>query len=191
MTSFVLVPGAGGSAWYWSRVVPLLEAAGHRALAVDLPAADESAGWQQYRDAALAALDADDGDGGPPVVVGHSLGGFTAPLIALARPVSALVLVNAMIPCAGETGGDWWDVTGQPAAAAASARADGRPEGFDPVRDFFHDVPHDVAAETFEVGEPPQSDTPFTQPWPGERWPDVPTRVLAGRDDRVGSSVAR
>ena len=25
MTSFVLVPGAGGSAWYWHRVAPLLE----------------------------------------------------------------------------------------------------------------------------------------------------------------------
>ena len=32
---------------------------------------------------------------------------------------------------------------------------------------------------------PEQSDTPFEQPWPGDRWPDVPTRVLAGRDDRL------
>ena len=37
MASFVLVPGAGGMAWYWHRVVPLIRAAGHQAIAVDLP----------------------------------------------------------------------------------------------------------------------------------------------------------
>jgi hypothetical protein len=42
--SFVLIPGAGGMAWYWSRVVPLLAHAGHEAVAVDLPAEDRSAG---------------------------------------------------------------------------------------------------------------------------------------------------
>jgi len=44
VTSFVLIPGAGGSAWYWHRVVPLLRAAGHEAAAVDLPGDDEGAG---------------------------------------------------------------------------------------------------------------------------------------------------
>ncbi len=34
-------------------------------------------------------------------------------------------------------------------------------------------------------GEPDQSGTPFGRPWPLERWPDVPTRVLQGRDDRL------
>ncbi len=29
MSTFVLIPGAGGAAWYWHRVVPLLRAAGH------------------------------------------------------------------------------------------------------------------------------------------------------------------
>ena len=33
--------------------------------------------------------------------------------------------------------------------------------------------------------EPRQSDTPFAQPWPLRRWPDVPTRVLQGSDDRL------
>ena len=34
MTTFVLVPGAGGQAWYWHRVVERLEAQGHEAVAV-------------------------------------------------------------------------------------------------------------------------------------------------------------
>jgi hypothetical protein len=42
MRSFVLIPGAGGVAWYWHRVIPLLEQAGHEAVAVDLPGDDES-----------------------------------------------------------------------------------------------------------------------------------------------------
>ncbi|MBN1096512.1 alpha/beta hydrolase [Blastococcus sp. TML/C7B] len=29
-----------------------------------------------------------------------------------------------------------------------------------------------------------QTGRPFEDPWPLEHWPDVPTRVLAGRDDR-------
>jgi len=33
----VFLPGAGGLAWYWHRVVALVEEAGHNALAVDLP----------------------------------------------------------------------------------------------------------------------------------------------------------
>ena len=44
MANFVLIPGAGGAAWYWHRIVPLLEAAGHGVIAVDLPGDDEKAG---------------------------------------------------------------------------------------------------------------------------------------------------
>src|SRR5262249_58970606 len=50
---------------------------------------------------------------------------------------------------------------------------------------YFHDVPTKVRDEAFEHGEPAQSWTPMTQPWPLAVWPDVPTRVLVGRDDRL------
>jgi len=36
-----------------------------------------------------------------------------------------------------------------------------------------------------ELGELQQSMTPMEQPWPLAAWPDFPTRVLAGRDDRL------
>ncbi len=36
----------------------------------------------------------------------------------------------------------------------------------------------------FAEPEPVQSGTPFEKPWPLEKWPDVPTRFLQGRDDR-------
>jgi hypothetical protein len=50
MADFVFVPGAGGVAWYWHRVVPLLEEAGHDAIAVDLLGDDEQAGLSAYAD---------------------------------------------------------------------------------------------------------------------------------------------
>jgi pimeloyl-ACP methyl ester carboxylesterase len=55
---------------------------------------------------------------------------------------------------------------------------------FDPVEDFFHDVPAQVRDEAFSQPPPRQSDTPFGQTWPLDGWPDVPTRVVAGSDDR-------
>lgn len=36
MSTFVLVPGAGGVGWYWHRLVPELERLGHQAIAVDI-----------------------------------------------------------------------------------------------------------------------------------------------------------
>jgi pimeloyl-ACP methyl ester carboxylesterase len=178
----MLIPGAGGQAWYWHRVVPELEALGHDAVAVALPTGDDSAGWVEYTEAVVDAIGTRRSG---LVLVAQSIGGFTAPLVCERVPVDLIVLVNAMVPVPGETGGDWWANTGQGAAAAAFAREQGRPEEFDFVRDFFHDVPADVVEEAMAMGEPPQSATPFGQPWPGTRWPDVPTRFLQGRDDRM------
>src|SRR3954462_7411672 len=133
MTTFLLIPGAGGRASYWHLVVPRLRSAGHTVVAPDLPSPDDDAGLDAYLEAALFALD---GDGGADelVVVGQSLGAFTAPVAAAQRGAAELLLVAPMIPAPGETPGDWWDATGQAAAQADAARADGRdPDApFDP-----------------------------------------------------------
>ena len=54
--TYVLIPGAGGVAWYWHRVVPLLQAAGHEAIAVDLPGDDPAAGLPEYARLVEAAI---------------------------------------------------------------------------------------------------------------------------------------
>src|SRR5918998_5633999 len=46
--TFVLIPGAGGEAWYWHRLVAELKRRGHDAVAVELPAGDDGAGWAEY-----------------------------------------------------------------------------------------------------------------------------------------------
>ena len=176
--TFVLIPGAGGRAWYWHRLVPELEGRGHLAVAVDLPADDDSAGLERY---AQTVLDAAAGSpGGPLVVVGQSMGGLTAPLVCGRVRVDLLVLLNAMVPRPGETGGEWWTATGHGEARAQAARAHGWPLDDDDA--FLHDVPPRVAASAPTPFA--QSGTPFTEPWPLPGWPDVPPRVLAGRYDR-------
>jgi len=118
--TFVLIPGAGGSTWVWSRLTPLLVAAGHDAIAVELPGDDETAGLPRYAELVMDAIGAR-----PEVVlVAGSLGGFTAPLVCARVPVCELVLINAMIPFPGETTGDWWAHTG--AQAAQDEAAPGR-----------------------------------------------------------------
>lgn len=183
MSTFLLIPGAGGTAWYWHRLVPELQRAGHDAIAVDLPAGDDRAGLKEYADAVVAA--ASTGWRAPLVVVGQSMGGLTAPLVCGRLPVDRLVLVNAMIPAPGESGGDWWVNTGQDAARRELDLRQGRsPDApFDPLVYFFHDVPHDIT-QVAMAGEAPQSATPFQEPWPLDAWPDVPTVVLSSRDDR-------
>src|SRR3954447_16175527 len=117
MSTFVLIPGAGGQAWYWHLVVPRLHEAGHAVVTPDLPAADPAAGVPEYVTTVERALD-DAGTGAELVVVGQSLGGFVAPIVAARRMASELVLVAPMIPRPAETAGEWWDATGASVAAA-------------------------------------------------------------------------
>ena len=139
----MLVPGAGGAAWYWSRVIPLLQRAGHEAVAVDLPGDDENAGLPEYARLVVAAI----GESDDVVLVAQSLGGFTAPLVCTRVAVRELVFVNAMIPTPGETPGAWWDNTGWLDARERAALADGYSTEFDLNTYFLHDVPPEVAAE--------------------------------------------
>jgi pimeloyl-ACP methyl ester carboxylesterase len=187
MTTFALIPGAGGDAWYWHRVQPILEAAGHRAVAAELPGDDPAAGWEEYAKAVTDALPPEPGE---LVVVGQSMGGFTAPVVAQRRGARRIVLVNAMIPRPGETGGAWWDNVGQAAAARAYAVEQGRdPDAeFDLRELFFHDVPAEVTARAMTGGKE-QAGTPFGQVWPLDAWPDIPTTVLTGADDRLFPAV--
>jgi pimeloyl-ACP methyl ester carboxylesterase len=183
MVTYALIPGAGGDAWQWHLVAKELEARGQVAMPVTLPSGDESAGWNEYADAVVAAI----GDRGDVVLVAQSLAGFTAPLVCTRIPVELIVLLNAMIPLPGETGNEWWANTGSGEAHRAYLKSIGFTEA-DASDDrivYFHDVPDDVVEEAYSRGEPEQSMTPMGQPFALQAWPDVPTRVLAGRDDRL------
>jgi pimeloyl-ACP methyl ester carboxylesterase len=179
MSTFVLIPGAGGAAWYWHRTVPLLRQAGHEAIAVDLPGDDPAAGLPEYTQLVIEAI----GDHDDVVLVAQSLGGFTAPLAAGKVPVRSLVLVNAMIPVPGETPGAWWGNTGWAEARTAAAEQGGYTTELDLAVYFLHDVPPEVAA-TGADQQRPEADVVFGSVCDFTTWPQVPVRVLAGADDR-------
>lgn len=91
MVTFSLVHGAWGGGWCWDLLRAELESRGHVVYAPDLPCDDVTARVEEYA-AAVPAAD---------VVVGHSLGGFTIPLVEARTHVFLAALV-------GGTG--WTDV---------------------------------------------------------------------------------
>ncbi len=163
-STYVLIPGAGGDAFYWHRVVPALRARGHDAIAVDLPSGDDGAGLADYAGAVVAAI----GDRAGVILVAQSMAAFSAPLVCARVAVERLLLVAPMIPAPGETAGAWWDASGQTAARRANEAREGRdPDApFDLMTTFLHDVPPEVVDALLARPEPRQSGTPFGEPWP-------------------------
>ena len=182
MATFVLIPGAGGLAWEWHRLGPELQTLGHAALPIELPAGDDSAGLAEYAEVVANAID----DRTGVVLVAQSYGGFTAPLVCERARVDLLVFLNAMIPQPGETFGEWWSNTDQGPAQREYAQQIGlTPAELDDDRVvYYHDLPDDLVEEALRL-DADQSSTPLGQPWPLERLPDVPIRVISGRDDRM------
>lgn len=176
---FVLVPGAGGVAWFWHRVVPLLRAAGHDATAVDLPGDDKEAGLEAYAELTVEAI----GGRADTVLIGQSLGGFTVAMVCARVPVATLVFLNAMIPKSGETPGEWWKATGHAAARTQAAKRHGYSLAFDVQTYFLHDVPPKVVADSASH-QRDEADVVFSTPCRFERWPVVPIHALGGSDDR-------
>ena len=96
----VLVHGADADGSCWSKVIPILQDAGHYVVAVQLPLTsivDDAAKVRR----AIDKLDA------PVVVVGHSFGGVVISQAAHNAPkVSALVYVAAFAPDTDESAAD-------------------------------------------------------------------------------------
>jgi pimeloyl-ACP methyl ester carboxylesterase len=180
MSTFVLIPGAGGDASYWDRLVPELARRGHQAIPVDIREDDPALGLPDFARLVDAAM----GERDDVVLVAQSLGGFTAPVVAQHRPPRMIVLLNAMIPLPGETPGDWWAATGAVEARQANDEAAGRSPDFDLETHFLHDIRADVKAQMYAEAPREPAGTLFGQPCDFERWPDVPIKVLVGRDDR-------
>ena len=84
-----------------------------------------SAGWREYADEVARSI----GEPRNVIVVGHSLGAFTAPLVCARLRIDLLVLVAAMVPLPGELFDDWWEKAGYAASGQDV---------------FYHDVPPEL-----------------------------------------------
>ena len=107
MNTYVLIHGSWHGAWCWHKIIPLLEAAGHKAIAIDLPGHGRD--WtpagavtmQSYVDRVVKVLDEQPE---PVILVGHSRGGIVISQTAEARPekVKSLVYLAAFLIPNGE-----------------------------------------------------------------------------------------
>ncbi|MBO1413649.1 alpha/beta fold hydrolase [Streptomyces sp. FH025] len=182
MATYVLVHAAAVDAWYWGPLAAELRDRGHDVVAPDLPCDDESAGLAEYADTVVKAI----GDRTDLVVVAHSMGGFTGPLVCDRLPVDLLVMLQAQVPAPGESPGEWWGNTGYGSAREEADRRRGVPDGTDeePLSLVLHDTPAELAAEFLAEHQRTQTATPFVEPWPLDAWPTVPTRFLMASEDR-------
>ena len=181
MATFALIHGGGDVGWSWHLVERELRRLGHETVAPDLPCDDPTAGLSDYADAVVDAIDGRR----DVIVVGHSYGGFTAPLVADRVRADALVLVAAMIPAPGEAPAAWWENTGHRQAVAEQSELDGGLTGSeDPYVAYYHDVPR-ALAEAAQSKQRDESEVAYNDPWPLDAWPAVPTKFIVCSDDRL------
>lgn len=131
MTSFVLVHGAFRGGWAWSRVRPLLAAAGHDVHAPSLIGAGEHAGriaevtgLQIWVDQIAELIELEDLS--DVVLVGHSQGGLVTSAVAARIPerIAVVVHLDAAVPAPGERAVDLMPMAGAlpPRAASVPSR---------------------------------------------------------------------
>jgi pimeloyl-ACP methyl ester carboxylesterase len=192
MTTFALVHGAWHGGDCWDPTAALLREAGHEVVAVDLPCESPSAGLVDYAGAVLEALaptprDAD------VVVVGHSLGGLTIPLVAAARPVREMVFVCAFVPLPGVALADdlfAMDDTFAPEWVALSAQQEVHGDGSTSwpadaaIEAFYPDCDPEVARQA-AARLRRQSWRIAREPSPLAAYPDVQARAIVCTEDRV------
>jgi len=169
VATFILLHGAWQGAWAWSRVVPLLEAAGHTAVAVDLPgngnddtdSADVTT--MMYAEHVAALID----DAPSPVIlVGHSMGGTVAAQTSELRPdaISVAVYLCAFLLPDGESIVDFYDRAWEDWMTGAHARVsysdDGHLSMIDPASaaDVFYNTadPADAKAAAAQLTPQPE-----------------------------------
>ncbi len=189
MSTFGLVHGAGHGAWCWERLIPALAALGHRAWAMDLPCDDPAAGARRYAEVVARALPRTD----DLVLVGHSLGGLTIPLVAALHPVRRLVFLCALIPRFGQSLVD--QVAAEPEMLHAVLRGHpGRvtdPDGTTWLRDeaaardvYYHDcADRDVHWSFTRLRR--QAVAPRREPCPLSAWPAGERAYILCREDRA------
>ena len=152
MTDYVLIHGAFHGGWCWRKVSPLLEAAGHTAIAPDLPGhgvgeEKRPIALEDYVEAVVGHLRRCQA---PAVLVGHSMAGVVIAEAAERAPelIRRLVFVAAYLPADGQSLDDLLRADPQSLVRVARGGADGfvaiRPDALVPA--LYSGSPEDDVA---------------------------------------------
>jgi len=190
VTTFALVHGAWHGAWCWERVAPELEARGHRVVAVELPCDDATATFETYADVVVSALEA--AGSSDVLVIGHSLGGLTIPLVADRRPVRKLIYLGAVVPMPGSSFAEQLEIepdTLLPEHRSGISEPDeeGRTRWIDEgvARSVLYaDCSAEDAKAAFERLRP-QAQALFAKPCPLNEFPPAPSTYVVCSEDRI------
>ncbi len=187
MANFVLVHGSMHGAWCWRDLVRELEGRGHVVLAPDLPCEDVEAGLGEYADVVEAQLSAIARSEGF-VLVGHSLGSRTLPVVAARVPGARMVFLCSAPTALGPV--DPEAFSGMVTEAYAAAEFEERPDGARRISKamarplFFDDCDEETASwATRQLRW--QGSKPLMEASPLADWPDSPMHMIVTRDDRV------
>lgn len=178
-TNIVLVHGLWADGSSWSKVIPILEKAGHRVIAVQLP-------LHSLADDVATVKRAIDLVGGPTILVAHSFGGFTITNAGYNNQnVTGLVYVSAFAPDEGESAVNFVPVESLPPGLLvpdSGGFAYLNPEMFPGA--FIQDA-NATEAETLAVVQKPAHQSLFTEPSGPPAWKQLPTWFEVSEGDHI------
>jgi pimeloyl-ACP methyl ester carboxylesterase len=178
-TNIVLVHGLWADGSSWSKVIPILQNAGHKVIAVQLAA-------HSLADDVATVKRAIDLVGGPTILVGHSYGGFVITNAGYNnKNVKGLVYVAAFAPDEGESTGNFVDVKKLPPGLLVPDSGGFvylNPKMFHGA--FVQDA-NATEAETLAVVQKPAHQSLLTEKSGPPAWKQLPTWFEVSENHRI------
>jgi pimeloyl-ACP methyl ester carboxylesterase len=177
--NIVVVHGLWADGSSWSKVIPTLQKAGHRVIAVQLAA-------HSLADDVATVKRAIDLVGGPTILVAHSFGGFVITQAAYNNQnVTGLVYVSAFAPDEGESAVNFVPVESLPPGLLvvdSGGFAYLNPQMFPQA--FAQDV-NTTEAEILAAVQKPAHQSLFTEKSGPPAWKQLPTWFVVSENDRI------
>jgi pimeloyl-ACP methyl ester carboxylesterase len=183
-TTFVFVHGAFGSPAELAPVAPYLESRGHRVVNVDLPSEKPDATLDDYASTVGRAME---GTSGSRILVAHSAGGATIPLVGARIAVDHLVFAAAVVPAPGQSIYELVGPATQTTIMSVSIdNGDGtRSFDFDLLASLAPAEQREAYLAFLRATQRKQGMWAMNQPWPGTGIPDVPRSYILCTEDQI------